>query len=462
MKILGRPVETVLSLSPVIRIPGICLALVVPLPAAVDPRLEYAFGVLAECRGETGAATTRFENARLADPLAAPLVERGVARLLAEGDRSGATGLYRDFAAARPDDLSAQLGYADFLTQQGKGDALALKLAVETLDAPLTKNPGHPEIIRRLFSLLRSRNESDRAASLLEGLSSDDPASVMLFAVLSRGLHEADDAVALAEIDRRYLLALGAHPENQVLAREVSDHFRDTRRLDQAIDALKRNTEATPWSLDARVRLGILQFSAKLDDDGEKSLKQVLEIHPRQALAHQALAKFYRLRGKPEAAAFHAAELLKIRGGSPSEFIKLADERMAAGDARSARLLLERAVFDHPEHQDLLMKLAVATQQDATTRARAPRLFREAEAAFGERKISDPAFLTASAEALIGAGQSKAGEERLRAAIRAFPTDAKKDTAATLRRLATLWETENRNLDAARALRQRAGALDPK
>ncbi len=442
---------------PVIRIPGIFLALVVPLVAAVNPRLEYALGVLAECRGEADPAATHFENARKADPLAAPVVERGVLRLLAAGDRPGALLIYQEFAAARPHDLTAQIGYADFVTQQGKGDALALKLAAETLDAALVQHPGHPQIIRRLVSL-----DASRAPGLLDGLSADDPAAVLLFAALSRGRHDADDAAVRAEIDRRFLLALDAHPENPVLARAASDHFRDSKRLDQAIEVLKRHTQAAPWSLDAGVRLGILEFSAKRDDAGAKTLEEVLAIHPRQALAHQALAKFHRLRGDAELAIRHAGELLKIRGGSPSEFLKLADQRLAADDPREARLLLEKAVFQHPDNVELGIKLAIATRRDSETRSRAARLFREAEVAVSGGKITDPAFLTESAEALIESGQSRAGEERLRAAIRAYPPDAKKQTAAALRRLAALWETEKRNPEAARALLQRADALDPK
>jgi hypothetical protein len=61
---------------------------------------------------------------------------------------------------------------------------------------------------------------------------------------------------------------------------------------------------------------------------------------------------------------------------------------------------------------------------------------------------------------LLDQGQSKAAEDRLRAAIKSFPPTAKKETSATLRRLALLWESESRNLEAARALRQRADALD--
>ncbi len=440
-----------------IRSAAVVPCLILPLMAADSPRLEYALGVLAECRGDKVSAAENYEKARIVDPTAAPLVEIGVKRLLAGGDRADAIRLYQEFAAARSEDLSAQLGYADFLTNQGRDDSLAKKLAIETLEASLAKHPGNPQIIRRLFSLDR-----EKGASLLDGLAADDPESAMLFASLSRSLHDSDNLAARAEIDRRFLLATKTHPENPALAREACEHFRNSGRQDEAIGILERHTNASPWSLDARVRLGILEFSVKRDADGERTLKEVLAIHPKLSLAHQALAKFYRLHDQPEPAAYHAAELLKIRGGSPDEFIKLADEQMAADLPREARLLLEKAVFDHPENAALRMRLAVAAHRDPETRAMSSRLFREAETAVPDGKITDPAFLTESAGALIDSGQSKAGEERLRAAIRAYPPTAKKETAAALRRLAGLWESENRNAEAARALLQRADSLDPK
>jgi hypothetical protein len=66
------------------------------------------------------------------------------------------------------------------------------------------------------------------------------------------------------------------------------------------------------------------------------------------------------------------------------------------------------------------------------------------------------------AEALIDEQRLPAAEERLRKAIKAFPPDAKKETALTLRRLAGLWESQGKNADAASALRKRADAMDPK
>lgn len=428
---------------------------VCPLSAADDPRVEFAFGVLEESRGDEKAAALRFERARELDPLAAELVRRGVGIRMADDDRPGAIALFRDFAGARRDDLGIQLSYADFLTEQGRGDALAAKLAMETLEAALALHPGEPALIRRLCSLDRTR-----AAEWMALLSEKDPDSVILFVSLSKRLHDSEDQAANAEIERRYQIALGERPGHAALAREASEHFRLTGRLQMAIDILNRHAQAAPWSLDLRVRLGVLNFAAKRNEEGERILEDVLLIDPKRALAHQALAKHFRILGMMDEASFHTVELLKIRGGAPAEYLSLADELLAKGQARQARLLLEHGVFEHPEEGALRVKLAVSSQRDPESKGRCSRLFREAESAFPNGGIKDPDFLEASAEAMIADGQIKAAEERLRAAIRLFPPDAKVATARVLRRLAGLWEAEGRNVDAAKALRQRADGLE--
>jgi hypothetical protein len=66
-----------------------------------------------------------------------------------------------------------------------------------------------------------------------------------------------------------------------------------------------------------------------------------------------------------------------------------------------------------------------------------------------------------SADCLIEEGQSKQAEDRLRSAIKSYAPEQKKETAAALRRLAGLWDKENRNAEAAGSLKQRADSLDP-
>ncbi len=444
-----------------IRFPitGIMLASVVH--AENNPRVEFAFGTLAQSHGREETAAAHFEAARLLDPTAAPLVEIASLRLLTAGDRPGAIRLRRELAAARPDDIGVQIAYADFLTNHGSGDALATKLATETLEAALAIQPRKPEIIRRLFTIHHTRGDTQRAAEIAASLDDRDPASVLLFATLSRTLHDSKDEAARAEVARRFDLSLTERAGHPGLSRAASEFYRSAGNRDRAIEILSNHVAAAPWSLNLRARLGILLFSAERDAEGLRTLGELLAIHPRHGQAHESLAKFHRLKGDAETAAAHAGEILRIRGGDPSEFLALADEHLASKRPREARLLLEKAVFDHPDDLPLRMKLAIATQADPESGDRAARLFREAEAAAPDGKPTDPAFLSASAESLIAAGQSKAAEERLRAAIRAYPPEARTQTAATLRRLAALWESENRNAAAAGALRQRAEALDP-
>ncbi len=428
--------------------------------ASASPLRDFAFGLLAESRDDAAAAS-HFETALEADPLAFPLVDRLARARMREGDRAGAVKLLRDLAEAKPGDMPVQFAYADFLREHGAGDALATKLEEEVLERALAENPGNPEVVRRLFRLWFSTGRKERATAVLDQLSEEDPAAVMLRANLSRSVFEAENQKESERTDRALLQATRANPEDARLARRASEHFREAGRLETAIEILAAHTEAAPSSIDLRARLGILHLAADEHEKGEGILKEVLEIHPRHALAHQSLAKLYKSLDRADLARHHSGELLKIRGGSATEFMELADEATAAGEIREARLLLEKAAFDHPENLPLKMKLAMATRRDPETAAQAGRLFLEVEAALPDGMKPEPEFLVEAAEALIGEGDSAAGEERLREAIRGFPADAKVQTASALRRLASLWEEEDRNLNAARSLRQRAESLDP-
>jgi len=423
--------------------------------AAGEPRVDFARGVLEEARGGDGGAW--FERACEADPDAFPLLRRVAGRRLAAGDIEGASTLWREFAAAHPQRLEAQLGYADFLRQASPRDDFAAKLAGETLERALARHPGHPEIERRLFRSYEQRGMRERSLALFERIAARE-GSVLLAAEMARTLFDADDAGVRARLDAWFRRDLEARPADPVLARAASEHFRTTGRLPEAIEMLAIHVDAAPASLDLRVRLGILHFAAREYGTGVAVLRQVLEADPRQALAHQALAKHFREQGDAEAARPHAVALLEIRGGEASEFVELGDELLAAEEPRRARLLLEKGLFDHPESASIARRLAIATRRDPESRERAPRRFREA-AALGAAE--DPEFLREFAECLVAAGEVGAAEERLREAIRRYPPGAAVETAAALRRLASIWESEGRHAAAARSLRARAEGLDP-
>jgi Tfp pilus assembly protein PilF len=168
--------------------------------------------------------------------------------------------------------------------------------------------------------------------------------------------------------------------------------------------------------------------------------------------------------GNNPRARHHRAELLRIRGGGPREFQGLADEYLADGQPREARLILEKAFFEHPQDAALAARLAIATARDPATKDSAPALFRQAEALAKSRsqpKVLDAEFLDAYGKTLAAAGEQPAAEDQLRAAIRAFPPDQPKPLAAALRNLARLWLDADKNHAAASSLLQRAEQLDP-
>ena len=435
------------------------------LTAGASPKLDFALGILAEQRGDKVAAGVATEKARAADPLAFPLVERSAQALRAAGDIEGASTLYRDFAKAAPQRLDAQIAYADFLRNASPDDDFASKIARDTLERSLQQHPENLAVQMRLFRIYEALGQREKSLELFEKVAAPDAGEreAMTAVDMARTLFPKDDVKARARMDELLKKAVEGAPRNPVLARMASEHFRSTARLPEAVEMLALHVAANPASLELRTRLGILQLAAERTREGEKTLLEVLAIDPRQALAHQSLAKLYRKQERPDAARPHAAEALKIRGGDPSEFSSLADEFLEAGEPREARLLLERAVFFNVSDAALAAKLAVATRRDPETREKASRLFREAESlAGGEGPAKDPVFLTEFAESLVEGGQVPAAEERLRLAIRAFPAEKKKETAAALRRLAGLWKDANRNAEAARALLQRADALDPR
>lgn len=440
------------------RIP--VLILVVATGVHAGSLLDFTYGALEEARGNGETARVHYQSAYQKDPTSLPLVRLEVERLLSENDRGSAFGVYEALLGSRSDDAMLWVEFGDFLARVGRGDGLADAKRIEAYETVLELLPGDYLPVERLIRFSREKGNDDRARELLEELDLDTPESVRYYVSTTRSLYDSRNEDAQARISDCFSKAMQNHPEWADIARAASDHFRGKGDVEKAIQILRQHVEVRPSSLDLRIRMGILMFVVDRDSEGVKILGDVLEIHPKKALAHESLAKHYRGSGMLEKARHHAAELLKIRGGSAGEFIELSEEMLDAGEVRSARLLLEKAAFDFPEDAELMMKLALAIAKDPETKDDSARYFREAENMLGNPADMSPEFLLQSARELIAQGESKAAEERLRNAIRNFPPDAKGESAAAMRELAGIWISEGRNLDAAEALKKRAEALE--
>lgn len=422
--------------------------------------LDFSYGVLESQRGDPERAAELYESAYKADPLAMPLVRIIVESRINNGDRSGALVAYEQVIAAHPEDAMIHLEYGDFLERIGRGDGLADRKREEAYQQAMEILPGSLAPIERMIRFAREKSDDDRARELLESLDFDSQEAVRYYASITKSLYDGKDEAAQKRIAESYEKALAEHPQWAGIARAASEYFRAAGDLKKAIQMLELHTTAVPSSLDLRIRMGILHFASGQNEEGERALKEVIAIHPRKALAHESLAKFYRKQDQPEQALHHSAEVLKIRGGTAEEFEKTASDFFAAEQFREARLLLEKAVFKHPDNARLLMQLALAAVRDPESQHSALRLFREAENMITDPSDMHPDFLLAFSQELITQGHNQAAEERLRKAIRTFPKTATKETAAALRALAGIWNAEGRNTDAARSLISRAEALE--
>ena len=145
----------------------------------------------------------------------------------------------------------------------------------------------------------------------------------------------------------------------------------------------------------------------------------------------------------------------------PGVRVVLAEEFLKADMVREARLLLEKGLYDHPEEAGIAVQLAIATRRDPETRDQAVRLFREAESISGtDGPATEPEFQREFAECLLEEGKVAPAEDRLRAAIKKYPAESKKEMASAMRRLAEIWISEKRNEAAAKSLLSRAEALE--
>ena len=422
-------------------------------------RREYAQAVLAGLRGDAEGKARHEEAARIAHPTALLLADRAARRAIKAGDIKTASTLYRTLAQDRQDSLQAQFLYTDFLRSQSAEDDFALRLAVEKLEELSKKQPTHPEILERLLRLYEQQLQREKSEALYQDYLKHAQADPAVAEMFSRILRDQDDAQSQEQLDKMYRQRIEETPGDPNLARAASEHFRKTKRLPEAIALLQKHVKAAPSSLDMRVRLGILLLANKQEAEGEAALLAALAIDPSLYVAHQSLAKHYGQQQKPEQARKHRSEMLKLRGGDASEFLEVSQEYLNAKDAKAARILLEKACFDYPKDVDLLYLRAVATHLDAGESAKAPALFDEAEK-LAKEPTRNPLYLRHAAESYWTAKQTEKAEARLRDAIKAYPATEKKESAAAIRLLASWWQQQNKNADAAKALLQRAEMLE--
>lgn len=431
---------------------------------------RYAKGVFAELQGNSRAARTHYEESLAADPDTFSLATKASRLQTRTQDPAAATATLRDYAQTHREHLPSQLYYASYLKRVAPNDQVAQKAAIETLELANENFPHLDVIYDPLILLYESAGQRADSLSLLEEQlkkPKDSPREWLALAPIIKTLYPKADPQYAEKLDLVYQNAAQGELHDPTSARSISEYFRAQGDLAGAIEILQKHLTLSPSSHSLRTRLGLLQLSNQEEEAGEQSLREVVTIDPDQALAHRSLAKLYTKREAPLKALHHRAEALRITGGHPDEGIALAEEYLALDQPHEARLLLEKFRFDHPESPAVHTRLAIATLRDGLTE-QAALLFRQAETLAEEsleedaKKYLDADFQIEFASSLITAGDLASAETRLRQAAQGLNLDTEPEKyARAVTALAKLWIDQGKNEAPAKALLQRAVALDP-
>lgn len=462
------------NLSQALLTVGLCGGLCGLAPFAHADNSEnlgrYAKGVFAELQGDAQEARGHYEESLAADPDAYPLATKTSRLQTRTQDPAAAAATLRNYAQEHRQHLPSQLYYASYLKQVAPNDNFAQKAAIDTLELANENFPHLDVIYDPLILLYESTGRRADSLSLLEEqlkAPKEDPREWLALAPIIKTLYPKDDPGYAEKLALVYESASRGKLRDTGSARAVSEYYRSQGDLAEAIAVLQDHLELSPSSHSLRTRLGLLQLSNQEEAAGERSLLDVITIDPDQALAHSSLAKLYTKREEPLKALHHRAEALRITGGHPDEGIALAEEYLALDKPHEARLLLEKFRFDHPNSPAVHARLAIATLRDGLTE-QAARLFRQAETLAEEspeddaEKYLDADFQLEFANSLITAGDLDSAETRLRQAAQGLNLDTEPEKyARAVTSLAKLWLDQGKNEAPAKALLQRAIALDP-
>lgn len=445
-------------------------ACIVPVAASEESLLAAAKAVYAELDSDSPAARELYEKALALDPESFPLTQKTSQWQLEDGDLPAAAATRRNYAQRHPHHLAAQLDYVSFLLTQAPKDDVALSEAQQTLERADGHFPHNAAVFSRLISVYENRALRQKSLQLFAAklaAEQQDSSYWLALAPIAKTLFPADDPQYQANLAHIFSQISDRELSSPALARQVSEHYRKQGDLPTAIAKLTHHLQLNPSSHSLRTRLGLLELSAGEDAAGKATLLQVLAIDPDQELAHRSLARLYREQGAPDKALYHRAEGIRITGGNPGEAVEVAKAYLTLDDPHSARLLLEKARFHHPDELAILAQLAIATLRDGLT-VEASRLFRQAEQLAKSspdpdaQSTLDADFQIEFAQMLAAAGDFASAETRLRQTAQSLNLDEEPlKYAQAVTALAKLWIDQDKNHAPAQALLQRALALDP-
>lgn len=419
---------------------------------------HFAAGVLTELQNEQAASLDHFVAAAEADPLNETLMLHVAGRLLRAQAPGRAEALLAK-AARNPEAPASYLAWqALALQQQGKIDA-----AIQANRDALRRDPTLLMAWQHLVAIYSERQQADELFALLAeaaSQTSQDPNYLVTIA----DLHLAAAHLHPTRLDsakprcRELLDRAAAQPLNDpVLAHRLAGAYRQIGELQKAEDTYLKILERNPSAPLVRENLVDIYLTTSNREAAARQLRSMIEADPTNERATYLLGALAFQENRLEEAEDFLERALVLQPLFEPAYYDLAGVKLSRDKPEEALALLDRARGRFPR-SFLLEFYSGLAHARGKRYAQAVRHYTEAEAlaATGERSRLNHVFYFQYGAACERKGDFAEAEQHLRKAIELSPTFSE-----ALNYLGYMWADRGENLDEARALIERALAIEP-
>lgn len=229
-----------------------------------------------------------------------------------------------------------------------------IREAVGNYQAALDANPKFNQARAALARLFLFAGLPDKGLELVEAGLKDEPQNAALLTV--RAAVQAQKGLLVAALEDAEAADKIA-PNDEFTIALLASLYKQSARLDKAIDVINRGLEHSPKNVDLRTVLADLEASRENFPAVEQQLKQVVALEPKSFAHHARLAQFYLSRKDVPKAEATWRGAIAVLDDSPQPKLALLDLVWSQQGEEAGLKELQAMLGQHRDDADLKLTL---------------------------------------------------------------------------------------------------------
>ncbi len=437
--------------------------------AKAEALAHYAAARELESEGRLRLALQHYLAATRGDPGNSELAAHTADLALNYQGRDAAMQILQDCIKASPADSRTYINLARFCATYPGDDPFAPDLATKVLAEALAKLPTSAALYREAVMMHLTRNLREDAVKVMEQALKQPVTSPDYW--LENG-RTAQQVWPLSHPDKRQehcdrvnaffekaLKNAASNREDVRLA--VAQYYVLSNQLERGTEVAEASVQIN-HSLEARKLLVRLYQTLDREPAAINELEQILKEQPADVESRRLLVSFYERREDFTKAVAHAETLIQTAGGTAEDYMSLGILLLRSGKTEKAAQFSQRTLALFPNNPRFTFQAALA-QRSLRRLDDALLLYEKTEnlAQASSPDLLNDGFYQSWADTLQAAEQFDEAAKKYQRSIDLTPEGDPKRAAVVLNNLGYMWLEQNKNLDKAGELIQKANELEP-